>query len=279
MAIGAWAWFGELPCAHRCAAGDRERGERAEEGDQRRQRDRDRAGGPCRVHVSVPFGWVRLMASDGRRSRVAGENEADGFDRLGEEREPVDRFRLGVENGEAGRDHERVARDQAGEDSRRRDERELSRPAGQDDRKDGEEDRRGDEAEAGAGAFLEVSRTSAPWMPALIAQARMTRSVRSAASFTSTITVLSVSLCGARTNAVGKSLTQLRATFAPPLSFECESVGAAAASVLTSDREARSLVAGRGCARGVRPRALSTQMSKGRSEPSRARGAPGGGTR
>ena len=62
----------------------------------------------------------------------------------------------GWRTGKPGREHERVAGDQAGEDRRRRHERERARPAGQDDRKEAEQDGRGDEAEAGARAFLEV---------------------------------------------------------------------------------------------------------------------------
>ena len=83
------------------AVRDGERGEGAEEGDERRQRERDRAGGPGRVHVSVPFGRGRVIAT-GRRSRLVAASEADGLDRLGRERETVDRLRV-AGAGPAGR--------------------------------------------------------------------------------------------------------------------------------------------------------------------------------
>ena len=71
-------------------------------------------------HVGVPFGCVK--GCERRSPEARGRDEADGLDGLGEEREPVDGFGVRVEDREAGRDHERVAGDQAGEDGRRRDE-------------------------------------------------------------------------------------------------------------------------------------------------------------
>jgi hypothetical protein len=100
-----------------------------------------------------------LCDGDGERrppQEARGHNEPYGLDCLGEERESVHRFRLGVEDRESGRDHQRVAGDQPTEDGRRRDERELARLASQNDRKEAEQDGRGNEAEAGARAFLEV---------------------------------------------------------------------------------------------------------------------------
>ena len=61
-----------------------------------------------------------------------------------------------MEDREARREHEDVTGDQAGEDRRRRHQRERALPASQDDRKEAEQDGRGDEAEAGARALLEV---------------------------------------------------------------------------------------------------------------------------
>ena len=100
-----------------------------------------------------------LGESDGERrasQQARGQNHACGFDRLGEERKPVDRFHIGVEHRHAGRDREDIAGDQTGEDSRRPEECELRRLAGQDDGEDGEQDRGDDEAEPGSRAFLEV---------------------------------------------------------------------------------------------------------------------------
>ena len=140
------------------AAGDGEGDEGAEERDQRRQRERDRARGPCRVHVSVPFGWGRVTAT-GRQSRLAAASEADGLDRLGGEGEAVDRLRVGVEDGQAGRDRQRVAA-RAGRRTTAAAAASASRlagPPGQPDGQAGERDGRGDEAEAGAGALVEVA--------------------------------------------------------------------------------------------------------------------------
>ena len=84
-------------------------------------------------------------------------DEADGLDRLGGETEPVDRLGLGMQEGNAGRGRERVARDQAREDERCAGERERARRRPHErDSEDGEEDGPGDEATARAGSLCEV---------------------------------------------------------------------------------------------------------------------------
>ena len=56
---------------HVHAVRDGQGSDRANEGDQPGQGDRDRARSPCRVHDSVPFGCMRVMRNDGRRNKLA----------------------------------------------------------------------------------------------------------------------------------------------------------------------------------------------------------------
>jgi hypothetical protein len=88
-----------------------------------------------------------------RRSEQAGD-----LDRLGGEREAVDGLGVWVQQRHAGRDRERVAREQAGECGRRGCERQDARgPPGQPDGDRREGDGRASEADTGPGAFVEVA--------------------------------------------------------------------------------------------------------------------------
>src|SRR5262245_44772345 len=84
------------------------------------------------------------------------DDEADGLDRLGEEREPFDGLALGMEDWEAGRDHDEVGGDQAGEHGGRRKQDGRRRVPRERDREHGEHDRRDGKPEPGARALLEV---------------------------------------------------------------------------------------------------------------------------
>ena len=80
------------------AVRDGEGGEGAEEGDERRQRERDRAlGGGCSCECSFR---VRREPASWPRQQVGRRSEPDDLDRLGEEREAVDR--LGARGGGRG---------------------------------------------------------------------------------------------------------------------------------------------------------------------------------
>ena len=110
-----------------------------------------------RCHVSVPFG-CRSVRDDDSPDEARCGNKPDRLDDLGEHRKALDRFDVGVDDRETGRDHEQIADDQTGEDRHRRGERDRRRAPRQDDCEHPEQDGRDDEAGFGAGAFPEVLR-------------------------------------------------------------------------------------------------------------------------
>ena len=112
--------------------------------------------GRGRIHVVLPFGCVRLRASEGSPQKARDQHEPNRFDRLGEERERVDRLGFGVHDGHASRDDERIACDQAGEERSRSGEPALRRGPRAEDGKQGQEDRGDGEAEPGSRAPVEV---------------------------------------------------------------------------------------------------------------------------
>src|SRR5215210_2863966 len=100
--------------------------------------------------------WDR-KGGRGPPEQAPGSEQADGLDRLGCECEPVGGLAVGVQERQARRDCERVAREQPGEHDHRGREPERARgPYAQRDREPGEGDGRCDEADPGARALGEV---------------------------------------------------------------------------------------------------------------------------
>jgi hypothetical protein len=119
--------------------------------------------------------WSGGGGGTAAQDELQTRKQPDGLDRLGRERQAVDRLGLGMQQRETGRRRQRVADEQTGEDSRGAGRPERGRrPHRQRDDESSEENRRSDEAEAGANPSSKCPGTSAPWIPALIAQATMT---------------------------------------------------------------------------------------------------------
>src|SRR5215208_6325137 len=100
--------------------------------------------------------WDR-KGERGPPEEAPGSEQADGLDRLGCECEPVGGLAVGVQERQARRDCERVARQQPREHDHRGGQPERARgPHGQRDREPGESEGRCDEADPGARTLGEV---------------------------------------------------------------------------------------------------------------------------
>ncbi len=111
--------------------------------------------------------------------------QADGLDRLGRESQAVDRFGIRVENRQADRRRQRVAGEQTAEDDHRRQESTLAFRV----QRDRDSERREQIVAAakptpGPTPSRKWTGARAPWIPALAAQATMTkpRNIRSSMS-------------------------------------------------------------------------------------------------